>query len=74
MVADTPGLRELGVWEVDPGELEWAYVEFRPYLTTCKYYNCTHVHEPGCAIRAAVEAEAISAERYESYVRLLEGG
>lgn len=74
LVADTPGLRELGVWEVDPGELEWAFIEFRPYLSTCRFHNCTHVHEPGCAVRAAVEAGAISADRFESYVRLLGGG
>ena len=70
-VADTPGLREIGVWEVDAGELEWAYVEFRPYLNTCKYSDCTHDHEPGCAVLAAVAAGEISPERHASYVSLL---
>jgi len=70
-VADTPGLRELGVWDVDPGELEWAFVEFRPFHGKCRFSNCNHVREPGCAVRAAVESGAISAQRYESYVRLL---
>lgn len=74
LVADTPGLREIGVWEVDPGELEWAFVEFRAMLSTCRFSNCTHIHEPGCAVRSAVEAGEISAARYESYARLLEGG
>jgi len=71
MVADTPGLREIGVWEVDPGELEWSFVEFRPYINRCKFYDCTHVHEPGCAVRQAVEEGEIAHERYDSYVRLL---
>ncbi|MFN2114357.1 MAG: ribosome small subunit-dependent GTPase A [Anaerolineae bacterium] len=72
LVADTPGLREIGVWEVDPGELEWAFVEFRPHINSCRYYDCTHVHEPGCAVCAAVEDGQISSERHDSYVRLLE--
>jgi ribosome biogenesis GTPase len=71
LVADTPGLREIGLWEVDPGELEWAFVEFRPHLNQCKYYDCTHVHEPGCAVRAAVEQGEISERRHDSYVRML---
>lgn len=71
-VADTPGLRELGMWDVDPGELEWAFVEFRPFLNTCRFYDCTHVHEPGCAVRAAVEAGDVSAARHASYVALLQ--
>jgi ribosome biogenesis GTPase / thiamine phosphate phosphatase len=73
MVADTPGLREIALWEVDPGELEFAFVEFQPFLHDCRYYDCTHTHEPGCAVRAAVETGAVSVERYESYVRLLKG-
>jgi ribosome biogenesis GTPase len=71
MVADTPGLREIGLWDVDPGELEWAFVEFRPYLHSCRFHNCTHVHEPQCAVRKAVIAGDVSPERHESYVRLL---
>ena len=71
-VADTPGLREIGLWEVDPGELEWAFVEFRPWINACKFYDCTHVHEPKCAVRQAVGDGEIAEERYDSYVRLLE--
>jgi ribosome biogenesis GTPase len=76
LVADTPGLREIGLWEVDPGELEWAFVEFRPFLHSCRFYDCTHVHEPGCAVRAAVADGAVSERRHDSYVRMLadEGG
>jgi ribosome biogenesis GTPase len=72
LVADTPGLREIGLWEVDPGELEWAFVEFRPVLNTCRFYDCTHVHEPGCAVREAVGTGSISLRRYESYRRMLD--
>ena len=72
-VADTPGLRELGLWGIEPEQLEWCFPEFRPYLGTCKYGNsCTHVHEPGCAVLAAV-GEEISPERYESYRRMMAG-
>ncbi len=72
-VADTPGIRELGLYEMDPANLQFAFVEMRPYLNSCRYPACTHDHEPGCAVRAAVEARAISVPRYESYLRLLHG-
>jgi ribosome biogenesis GTPase / thiamine phosphate phosphatase len=73
-VADTPGLRELGLWEVDREELGFYFREFVPFLGTCRYGNsCTHTHEPGCAIRLAVEEGEISASRYESYRRSMAG-
>ena len=73
-VADTPGIRELGLWEVPQSELAWGFPEFRPYLGQCAFSDCTHVHEPRCAIRAAVEAGSISADRYDSYRRLATEG
>ncbi|HEX2090749.1 MAG TPA: ribosome small subunit-dependent GTPase A [Longimicrobiaceae bacterium] len=73
-VADTPGLREVGLWGVDPEELDGYFPEFRPYLGTCRYGNsCTHTHEPGCAVRAAAGAGEIHPERYESYQRIFRG-
>lgn len=73
-VADTPGLRELGLWGIDPEELELLFREFEPFRGRCRFGNtCTHTHEPGCAIRAAVEAGEISPSRYESYARMLAG-
>lgn len=72
-VADTPGIRELGLYEIDEGSLGFYFREFVPYLHDCRYPNCTHDHEPGCAVREAVEAGIISRERYESYLRLLHG-
>lgn len=72
-VADTPGLREAGLWDIEPEELAWHFVEMRPYLSDCRFSSCTHTHEPSCAVKAAVEARAISKARYESYRRLLAG-
>jgi ribosome biogenesis GTPase len=72
-VADTPGLREAGFWDIEPEELAWHFVEMRPYLADCRFSSCIHVHESECAVKAAVEASAISEVRYDSYCRLLAG-
>ena len=69
-VADTPGLRTLGLWAVEPDELDYCFREFRPFLGKCAFPDCTHVRAPGCAVRAAVEAGEISEARYESYLAL----
>jgi ribosome biogenesis GTPase len=71
-VADTPGIRELGLWRFPLDELDWCFREFRPFLGECYFAGCTHTHEPDCAVRAALEAGQISPERYDSYVRLRE--
>lgn len=73
-VADTPGLREAGLWDIEPEELAWHFREMRPYLSDCRFSTCTHTHEPGCAVKKAVEAGLIDEQRYESYCRLLEEG
>lgn len=72
-VADTPGIREIGLWQLAPEELDWCFRELRPFLGNCFFAGCTHVHEPDCAVRAAVEAGEVSFERYDSYVRLRQG-
>jgi ribosome biogenesis GTPase / thiamine phosphate phosphatase len=73
-VADTPGLRELGLWGLDPEELDAWFPEFGSLLGTCRYGNsCTHTHEPGCAVKEAVQAGEVSEARYESYCRLFRG-
>lgn len=72
-VADTPGIRELGLWELPEGQLDRCFVEMRPFLGQCSFRDCRHRTEPDCAIKRAVEVGAISAERYESYRRMLEG-
>ena len=71
-VADTPGIREIGLWQVPPEDLDWCYREFRPYLDQCYFQPCTHLHEPACAVREAVEHAEITAVRYDSYARLRE--
>ncbi len=72
-VADTPGIRELGLWQIPPTELASCFPEFRPHLGSCAFNDCTHIHEPRCGVRAAVEAGAISEARYDSYRRLMMG-
>lgn len=71
-VADTPGIREFGLWQVPPQELDRGFREFQPYLNDCYYQPCSHVHEPDCAVREAVSRGDIHQIRYESYVRLYE--
>lgn len=71
-VADTPGIREIGLWRFPIEELAWCFHEFRPFLGQCYFAGCTHTHEPDCAVRAAVQRGAIDAARYKSYVRLRE--
>lgn len=69
-VADTPGLREVGVWGLDPVDLPDCFPEFRPFVHECRFGDCSHLSEPGCAVIAAVESAAVSAARYDSYSRL----
>lgn len=72
-VADTPGLREAGFFDIEPEELDWHFVEIRSFIGDCRFSSCTHTHEPDCAVKAAVESGAISEVRYNSYCRLLVG-
>jgi ribosome biogenesis GTPase len=72
-VADTPGIRELGLYDIAPENLGFYFREMLSYLHDCRFPGCTHDHEPDCAVRAAVEQGAIARERYESYLRLLHG-
>jgi ribosome biogenesis GTPase / thiamine phosphate phosphatase len=72
-VADTPGIREIGLWGLPPEDLDWCYRELRPYLGECYFAGCTHIHEPDCAVRAAVTSGQIDPARYDSYARLRAG-
>lgn len=72
-VADTPGIRELGLWEIPPSELAWCFPEFRDHLGGCAFNDCSHLHEPRCGLRAAVGRGEVSEQRYDSYRRLLTG-
>jgi ribosome biogenesis GTPase len=70
-VADTPGLRELGLWHVPPEELAWCFPEMRDHIGKCAFNDCRHLSEPRCAVLAAVATGEISAARQDSYRRLL---
>ena len=72
-VIDTPGIRSFTFEEKGPIELSHCFVEFRPFLGQCKYRECRHIDEPDCAIRAAVEAGALTRWRYKSYLGILLG-
>lgn len=69
-VVDSPGLREVGMWQLAPDELDRCFPEFRPHLGECRFGDCSHLVEPGCAVRQAAEAGKISPARYDSYSRL----
>lgn len=69
-VADTPGLKSLGLWDIEPQEFDAYFPEMRELVPQCKFSNCSHFEEPGCAILAALELGEIHPDRYESYVRL----
>ena len=71
-VADTPGIREFGLLDLDPDELCHFFVEFFDYLDDCKFPDCTHDHEPGCRVKEAVEAGEIDERRYGSYLSILQ--
>ncbi len=69
-IADTPGVREFANFELDSHTLKFSFVEFLRYQDQCRIANCSHLHEPGCAVRQAVEDDAIALERYSSYEKL----
>jgi len=69
---DTPGVRAFALWGIGPRDLDRAWHEFGPLLGHCKFGDCRHAGEPGCAVAAAAERGEISPRRYASYVKLLE--
>lgn len=69
-VVDTPGLKALALWDIEPEELDAYFPEIRSLVGECQFSDCTHLHEPGCAVQAAVEKGEIHPERYESYLRM----
>jgi ribosome biogenesis GTPase len=71
-VADTPGIRGFGLWNIEPAELDYYFRDFRPLLGSCKFSDCTHHQEPKCAIRQAVEDGTIVQTRYTSFLKLYE--
>lgn len=71
-VVDTPGIRGLALFDVEPEELDAYFREIGPLVSQCQFSDCTHRHEPGCAVRTAVDEGRISPARYDSYLRLRE--
>jgi ribosome biogenesis GTPase len=69
-VADTPGIRELALWDIPPADLAWCFPEFRPFLDSCRFADCRHLAEPGCGLIAAAERGEFSADRFDSYRRM----
>lgn len=68
---DSPGIRDFGVWHMDKSELLAGFIDFQPYLGLCRFRNCTHLHEPSCALLAAVNSGALQARRLHSFQRLV---
>ncbi|HJQ11956.1 MAG TPA: ribosome small subunit-dependent GTPase A [Gemmatimonadaceae bacterium] len=71
-VVDTPGLREVGTWGLASEHIDDCFREFREFIPECRFGNCTHRVEPDCAVKEAVESGALSAARFDSYLRLRE--
>lgn len=69
---DSPGVREFGLWHLEPDEITEAFVEFSPLLGGCKFRDCKHLDDPGCIIRDAVDNGEISRERFSSYHRIID--
>lgn len=72
-VIDTPGIREFGLINFDRNEVAERFPEMRRYMHDCKYNNCTHVHEPGCAVKQALKEGKIHPSRYGNYLRIFYG-
>ncbi len=72
-VADMPGLRSLSLWDTQPEELDGYFPELRGLVENCQFSNCSHISEPGCAVKHAVEIGRVNPQRYQSYVRLRQG-
>lgn len=69
-VADTPGIKAFALWDIEPEELDGYFREIKPLVANCAFSDCTHMHEPDCAVIQAVEDGRVHPERYDSYQRL----
>lgn len=67
---DSPGVREFSLWDIDCSMIAQGYKEFKPYLSQCKFRNCTHINTPQCAIIDALNKGKISTQRYENFTKL----
>jgi len=71
-IADTPGLKALDLWDITPEEVDGYFPEIHKALSLCRFSDCTHTHEPGCAVIEAIKNKEIHPERYRSYLRMRE--
>jgi ribosome biogenesis GTPase len=71
-IVDTPGVREFGLWRLTAAELTRYFPEFEPFAAACRFGDCSHRHEPDCAVRAAASGGEIAAERFATYLRILD--
>ena len=71
-IIDTPGIKGFGTFNMEPEELTSYFKEIFHFSKNCRFSNCTHTHEPGCAVLKAVEDHYIAASRYQSYLSMLE--
>jgi len=69
---DSPGVREFGLWHLEPERIAWCFIEFREFLGGCKFRDCKHQDDPGCLLAQAVEDDKIDLERFENYHRILD--
>ncbi len=72
-IADTPGWKSLALWDTEPEEIDAYFPELRELVQHCQFSDCTHIHEPDCAVRRALDEGKIHPERYDSYLRLRSG-
>ena len=72
-VADAPGWKSLALWDTEPEEMDAYFPELAPLVEDCQFSDCSHIHEPGCAVLAAITAGKVSQQRYDSYLRLKAG-
>ena len=72
-MVDTPGIRQFQLWDVIAAEVAGFYRDLRPYVSRCRFPNCTHTHEDDCAVKNAVADGRLDERRYESYCHLFAG-
>ncbi len=71
-IIDSPGVREFKLWKINHLEAAWSFREFREFIDQCKFRDCKHINEPGCAVKAALDNNQISNRRYSSYTRIIQ--
>ena len=71
-IIDSPGIREFGLGHCEPAQIAQGFVEFQALIPSCKFNDCSHHSEPGCAVRQALESGGVQKSRYASFLRLVE--